>query len=194
MIRPWVCHLCRRRFLHIIVHVFIPASYININVPGNESDKVCTLCFTQTNPIPSTEKSILEPVVEVSRPFRGGRSIRCKRPKVVSGAAGADDEDALLPEGSQGLAQVIVVMRVLVRLDRELADGDVGLRVHEHERHPCAVVEAPILVHLDAPEACLLQQLLHPVGEFRRPWCRILDLAQSKASAVITKVKKLRSC
>lgn len=99
-------------------------------------------------------------------------------------AARPYNKDTLLPERRESLPQVVVVTPVPVGLDRELADGDIGLRVHEHEWDPCAVVEAAFLVDVDPVEAGRGEELLDPVGEPGRPGGRVLEPVHGFGEAV----------
>ena len=98
----------------------------------------------------------------------------------MRGAAGAEDEDALLPQWRQRLAEVVVVRAVAVGLHRQLAHGDVGVRVHEHQRHPGAVVQPAAVVLLHGAEPGLLQELLGPQGQVRSARSGVLELEGDK--------------
>jgi uncharacterized protein (UPF0548 family) len=73
-----------------------------------------------------------------------------------------------------------VVGAVAVGLHGELAHRDVGVRVHEQQRHPRAVVEAAAVILLDGPEPALLQELFRLLGQIGRAGCRILQLDGSE--------------
>lgn len=122
---------------------------------------VCGHAIMTDHP-PSIDEGITEPGVELEGPGVDAGGSGCG-PEVVGGAAGANDEDALVqPEWSQGPADVVVVGGVEVGLDRELADRYVGVGVHEPEGHPSTMVKPPGVVLLHPLHPSLLQQLLHP--------------------------------
>nr|ACN31223.1 unknown [Zea mays] len=134
--------------------------------------------------VPSVEERVLEPGVELGGPLRHGRVGRANLAQVVRGAAGADDEGAFLPQGRQRLAEVVVVRAVAVGLHRELAHGDVGVRVHEHQRHPGAVVEPAAVVLLHGAEPGLLQEIYGPQGQVRSARSRVLELVHGLGKAI----------
>src|SRR5665647_2064873 len=46
-------------------------------------------------------------------------------------------------------------------LDRELHDGYISIGVHEHQRHPCSVIKATMVVKV-AAQARLMKKIGHP--------------------------------
>ena len=66
-------------------------------------------------------------------------------PQVVREAAGADDEESPLRQRCQREAEAEGVGRVAV-WQRKRDDGHVGVRIHQAQRHPGAVVEAALAV------------------------------------------------
>jgi hypothetical protein len=148
VVGPRVRHLPVRRLLLVPIHIIMPPA----------------------------QQRVLEPGVELRRPLRHRRTGRAHLAQVVHGAAGPEDEDAVLTQRCQGPAEVVVVRAVAVGLHRELAHRDVGVRVHEHQRHPGTVVEPAAVVLLHGTEPGFLDERLGPQGQVRRAWCRVFQL------------------
>ena len=79
--------------------------------------------------VPSLKECIFKPSIELQGPWDHG-VMWSKGPQVVSGTSGAHDEDTLVLERRQSLAQVIVIGSVLLGLYGELAHWNLGLWVH----------------------------------------------------------------
>lgn len=69
--------------------------------------------------------------------------------QVVDDVAAAHDEEALLAEAGELLAELVRPARVDEAVDGELDDGDVGLGEDVDEDAPGAVVDAPAVVNFD---------------------------------------------
>lgn len=102
----------------------------------------------------------------------------------MGGAARADDKDAFLSERGEGAAHVEVVGGVAVGLDGELADRDVGVRVHEEEGDPGTMVEASLLVLTDGAEAGGLEEVADAAGDEGGPGGRVLEAVHGLGEAV----------
>ena len=99
----------------------------------------------------------------------GGCAVQGAAPEaaeVVGEAAGGEDEDAFVAQGGEGSADGEVVGGAEVGLDGVGYDGDIGLGIHEHQRHPHSVVEAVARVGA-ADQAGLDQEVGRVFGEGR---------------------------
>ena len=97
--------------------------------------------------------------------------------QVVRRTAGSDDEDALVRERRERLADPVVVPRIGVVLDRELGNRHVRVRIHKAQRNPRAVVEPALRVDLRG-EPGRLQQRGRAPRHLRRTGRRIAELVQ----------------
>ena len=76
-----------------------------------------------------------------------------------------------------------------MRLHRKLKHRNIGLRIHQHQRHPGAVIEAAAPVDA-AGEAGRAQQVRNPRGDRRRAGRRIAHLIKRarEAAEVVDRV------
>ena len=114
--------------------------------------------------------ALVEPVrpVEPAVPPR-----RVDAAEVVHHVAAADDGHPAVPQRGQLGAQLEVVVEGLHRVDRQLHDRDVRVRVHVGEHRPGAVVQPPA-VHV-LPDPGRLGDLLHLGGQLRRARRRVVQ-------------------
>jgi hypothetical protein len=85
-----------------------------------------------------------QPVGEIADPGRGRRVDRrhAQLAEIMRRAARAEDQHALVAQRPQRLADLEFVRGAEMGLHRELRHRNVGLRIHQHQRHPGAVIEA----------------------------------------------------
>ena len=97
---------------------------------------------------PPLQQGTIHPIGEGGDPVGLGRVRRLAEEflEVMSEAAAADDQHALLPQRRQRAAEVEVVRRAKMRLNRDLQHWDVGLGIHLRQRDPGTVVEAAAVV------------------------------------------------
>lgn len=83
--------------------------------------------------------------------------------------AGGDDEDAFVPQGSQGPARGEVQGRIEASIDRHFHDGDIGVGKGDLQRYEDAMVQAT--GGIDARrKACGRQKAHGLLGELWRTW------------------------
>jgi hypothetical protein len=74
--------------------------------------------------------------------------------QVVRDVTGSDDQEALCRERRQRAAEGVCLLRAAVALDGERDDRYVGVREHQAQRHPRAVVEAAFAIGCDGQARC----------------------------------------
>lgn len=128
------------------------------------------------------KKRGFEPGNELGSPM-GRRAIaRPNGSQVMSGTPRANDEDAFVPERSQCLPHVIMEDPISVSRNRQLAHRNVGVWVHQHERHPRTVVQPALSVLAHAAQPGRFQKLLHSLRQIRSPRCWIFQLLNATSS------------
>jgi len=103
-------------------------------------------------------------------------------PEVVDDIAAAEQEHATIPQGREPGRELQVVLQGSQRIDRQLDDGDVGLRVEVRQHAPGSMVQPP-LVDVEA-DPHRLDQLHHLLREFRRAGRRIPEVEKFLGEAV----------
>jgi len=63
-------------------------------------------------------------------------------------AARSGDQHILLAQWRERAAEFVVVLRTERGLDAQLHDRNIGIGIHQHQRHPGAVIEAASVVEL----------------------------------------------
>ena len=117
-----------------------------------EAHARCTALVIDERVDVALRERLSAPVVELLRPGRWRRV----RPEVlderqpVGHESAAHDEHALVAQRRELPAEIEQLGRVEAR-HRDLEDRDVGLGVHDRERHVRAVVEAPRRLFGDRP-------------------------------------------
>ena len=88
--------------------------------------------------------------------------------------AAAEQQDAVIAQRSQPGAEFVVEAGRLRRVDAQLHDRHIGLRIHVMQHRPGAVIEAPGVVGVDRQRR---QQLLHALRQGRIAGRRVAHLA-----------------
>src|SRR6267142_705223 len=120
-------------------------------------------------------------LVEPDRPIEGLPAAAFHKTQVVHHVAAADDEGALVAQGSEPSAGVVVKSRALPAVDAQLNHRNVGLGVRVLEHRPGAVVEPPRFVQTDLERS---EQLADPRRELRLSGRRVLNVEQRLGEAV----------
>ena len=92
--------------------------------------------------------------------------LRTRSAEIVGETAGADHQHILLTQRSDRAAELQMVRRAELALQRELQDGDVMAGIHQRQRHPRSVVQAALVIDLHR-QAALAQQSGNLLGQFR---------------------------
>mmetsp|Transcript_74598 Transcript_74598/g.155546 ORF Transcript_74598/g.155546 Transcript_74598/m.155546 type:complete len:234 (-) Transcript_74598:6-707(-) len=115
-------------------------------------------------------------------------SLRTEVAEVMEGSSRAQDEDALLAQRRQGLADRDVLLRILVGEHGDRNYGNLCLRKHAHQRHEDSVVPSSLSVHFHL-DVCLLQEshgLCCNCG-FSRCW--VLVVVGLRREAIVVEVE-----
>ena len=104
--------------------------------------------------------------------------------EVVVGKARADDEDAFVAQRGEGAAEGEVFGGRVAPAERDLEQGDAGVRVHDVSRDEGAVVVALLRVQPHG-QARGLDQVMRPLCEIRRPGGLVLDLEGMRGKPVV---------
>lgn len=70
-----------------------------------------------------------QPFLECRGPVRRYLAIDVELPQIVDRAAAGQDQDLFVPQRLQCTADLEVMRRIEMRLDRQLRDGNIGVRV-----------------------------------------------------------------
>ena len=85
-----------------------------------------------------------DPLAEVVHPVgrRIAQRIPAEEREIVGSAARRQDQHVLLAQRGERTAQAVMMCRTEIGLDRQLRHRYIGLRIHQHHRHPGAVIQS----------------------------------------------------
>lgn len=90
------------------------------------------------------QKFLVRPLCEGARPFRFRPAVPVDGAQIMHETTRAQDQHAFLAQRRKRAAQYDVMRRAHAALHRNLKYGNVRLRIHQHEGHPGAVIEAAL--------------------------------------------------
>ena len=140
---------------------------------------------------PAFHDGVMNPVAEIARPFRLGciQLPAGQRTQIMNESAGTQHQHILLPQRSQRRTELHMVFGAELRLKRELDRGNIGLRIHQHEGHPGAMIE-PTPVIDGGCKTCLDQGVPRLFGHLGRSGRRISHAIQrfGKSTEVVNRL------
>ena len=131
----------------------------------------------------ASRNALGQPVIERQGPGRRLFAIDVELPQIVDRAAARQHEHALAAQRLQGATDLRVMGRAELHLYRQLRHRHVGLRVHQQQRIPGAVIETVIAIDA-AADARLLEQLDRAARERGRARRRIAQPVELIGEAV----------
>ena len=120
---------------------------------------------------------ILQPTIKCQRVIGRGciEGVATEPAQVVGSAAAAHNQYALRAQRTQRPPDIEVVPRSEARLQRQLDHRHIGLRIHEAERHPGAVIETALAIDVGWKPG-LAQQRRDLRGQLRITRGRVANL------------------
>ncbi|MCY1218543.1 hypothetical protein D9M72_304920 [compost metagenome] len=112
-----------------------------------------------------------------------GAGVPVQLTQIVGDAARADQQDVALTQAGQGLADTGLERGAEAAGQRQLGHRDIGLGVHQRQRHPGAMVEWALRVD-PGGKAGFVQQAGDFLGQLRGAGSRVLHGVERRREAV----------
>ena len=116
-----------------------------------------------------------------------------KRLHVVERIARTENEQVLVAQSGERTTQLDMQAGIQAGRQGNLDAGNVGLGIHDEQRHEQAVIETPFEFE-STVDTGLLHQALHALGQCRVSRCRIFVLIGFRRKAVIVEKQGRRRC